>query len=136
MFLGLAPCVGASSGFVHTGFLPFREAPFPLLGCLGAWEGLLYGEAPVTGRKYPPVIVQQCQNWDAHKELRCQFDDSELSEGNVLLPGERRLELKTQEACQVPQIVLSLQSVQLQKCFKNELCRERQLCALFAGKKS
>jgi len=34
-FLGLAPCVGASSAFGHSGFLPFREAPFPLLGYPG-----------------------------------------------------------------------------------------------------
>lgn len=54
----------------------------------------------------PPVIVRQCQNWDAHKELYCQVDGSELCKGNVLLPGERRLELKTHKACQVLQIIL------------------------------
>lgn len=128
-FPGLAPCVGASSVFGHTGFLPFRgkflhrtvppKPPFSFAWLSWvAWEGLSYGEAPVTGRKYPPVTVQQCQNWGSHKELHCHIDGSEL---HVLLLGDRRLELKTRKACQVLQIVLSLPLVQREKCFKNEL---------------
>lgn len=116
----------------HSGFLPYRSQFSFVWLPRGMWEGLSYGEAPATG-KIPPV--QQCQNQNAHKEVHCQANGSELHKGNVLLLRERRLELKTHKPCQVLQITLSLQLIQPEKCFKNELWR-KGCFVLFADKSS